>query len=406
MKGTFGQFLRDAWLPVCGSIALGTLLVGCGDKTDPKAVGLDELKFANGAKVMDLGNGSVKLMWNGMNNEEKFEGYNIYGAKDTDGALSKLEGQTIKLLDDKGEPDAAGKATLQKMNYNGKDWETAGAASDAAGDLQVVPYWKNGTAEDPVLPSCRPGAADTTGMAQCAVLAAEGTTGDFNGIAWFQIDGLKVGTTYCFTVLAAMDSGKSVAQTTSEVRCVTPKSMVKSTGLKPTADSNKATNTLDIETVRTACGTTGGTACGELKAVEADVTAANDQNCGNGNKDATAKSTTVLQEVCVDSFSGQTLFTAGQFSGVQDLGYYTNGFADMMLPTAPALSAFGTVQNKEGYSVAGQSVPLEDKHIYVIAHGQNKDTKSFMYDYVYVTFSADKTSFDAEWRLSNKADAR
>ena len=114
MNVTGSRVFRSAWRPVIGVLALGSALFGCDKATDPAPVALDELKFAFGLKILDQGNGAVRLKWTGVNNEEDFSGYNIYGAKDNS-AITALEGKSIKLLDDKGDVDATGKAALGKM---------------------------------------------------------------------------------------------------------------------------------------------------------------------------------------------------------------------------------------------------------------------------------------------------
>jgi hypothetical protein len=392
-------------MPLVGALALGTLAVGCGSSTDPDAVGLDELKFASGLKVVDQGGGTVRLMWNGVNNEDDFSGYNVYGVKNS-ADVAKLEGSSIELLDDKGEPTADGKATLQLMNFNGTDFETAGAANDAAGDLQVVPYYAKAEGEDPVLPSCIPAENAGDGV-ECKTTDAEGAKGTFNGLTWFDVTGLKVDGQYCFTVLPTLDSGKKVAMTTSEVRCVYPRSKMAIDGM---TDKTK-TLALDFKAIRAACGADGKGCEGDVIDISTDggiaLTDTRAISCGVTYKADGSVDKATVQALCLEHFSGKPNFTAGKNTGVQDLGWYPGGFNDATVPAVPALGSFSNLQNKDGYSVAGQSLPIEDEHIYAIAHGE-EGTDSFYYHLIYVSGlekSEEASEFKMDVRVAGKADA-
>ena len=82
---------------------------------------------------------------------------------------------------------------------------------------------------------------------------------------------------------------------------------------------------------------------------------------------------------------------------------------DASLPKAPALVKLDGLQNKDGYSTSGQSLPIEDKHVYVIANASADDATKFYYHYIYVTgFTNDlneKATFKMEVRVANKLDA-
>jgi hypothetical protein len=93
---------------------------------------------------------------------------------------------------------------------------------------------------------------------------------------------------------------------------------------------------------------------------------------------------------------------------VQDLGWYPKGFNDASMPAVPALGTFSELQNKDGYSVQGQSLPIEDEHIYAIAYGEDGNEK-FYYHLVYVkglTVSATEATFEMEVSVAGKVDAR
>lgn len=385
------RMFRSAWRPVVGALALGSLIIGCDKATDPAPVALDELKFAFGLKILDQGNGAVRLKWTGVNNEEDFSGYNIYGAKDNT-TVAALEGKAIKLLDDKGDVDEAGKATLGKMGYNGKDWETAGPATNEKGDFAVYPYYKLKNGEDAILPSCLPsGTAGTDGV-ECKTLTAEGNTGSVNGPTYFDVTGLKIGSNYCFTVLATLKSGKKAAPATSEVRCIVPRASVAPTGSFTWKRLEHAT--LDLAALRTACGTSPGATC----TLTAPATKAESNSSCTGN-----------QSLCLHYFQGGIpYFTASSYSGIQDLGYYENGFNDATLPKIPKI-AMGTIQNIDGYSLKGQSVPVIANHLYVVADGEKDNSTSFYYHLIFVKSLANSTSTETatgtlEMRISNKID--
>lgn len=414
----FGKLLRSVFAPVLGVAAMGVLLTGCGDATDPTAVGLDELKFSNGLNIVDQGNGTIRLYWSGSNNEDDFSGYNIYGKKADEAFVAANEGKAVKLLDDKGEEDATGKALLGTMGYNGTDWETAGPSTNPDGDFSVYPYYTTKTGEDAVLPSCMPNKNEGADSV-CTPLTAEGGASHiFNGVTQIDLKGLKIGGTYCFTTLATLDDGKKVAQTTSEVRCVVPRASVDATATASGSPGTKKAFALDLEALRKACGETGGTACGTL-AVDKDLRATpataftDDTDAFMADEDTKGCNTTTPYALCVEYFSGKANFTAGKATGIQDLGFYPGGFQDDTLPSSPKLSKFGELQNKDGFSVSGQSLPIEANHVYVVANATDitvTEPSSFYYHYIYVgEITNDQTtgaaSFPITVRVSNKADS-
>lgn len=384
------RMFRSAWRPVVGALALGSLIIGCDKATDPAPVALDELKFAFGLKILDQGNGSVRLKWTGVNNEEDFSGYNIYGAKDNT-TVAALEGKAIKLLDDKGDVDEAGKATLGKMGYNGKDWETAGPATNEKGDFAVYPYYKLKNGEDAILPSCLPsGTAGTDGV-ECKTLTAEGNTGSVNGQTYFDVTGLKIGSNYCFTVLATLKSGKKAAPATSEVRCIVPRASVTPTAALSFEENKHLPLALDV--LRKECGTAAGSSC---KLTPGSLVNEKNLNC-DGN-----------QSICLNYFNDQPFFTASSYSGIQDLGYYELGLKDPTFPKVPKIS-LGKIQNLDGYSLKGQSIPVVADHIYAVADGEQENPSSFYYHLIYVksvsnNAASSTANATVEIRVSNKID--
>jgi hypothetical protein len=389
------------------SLTVGLTLASCGDDKDsPESVDIEELKFAGGLRISDLGGGKAQLKWRAMNNEDDFSGYNIYGGKDSGGNLEANEGKTVQLLTDKGDAVEEGRKYLANMSYNGTDWETAGTAeSDKTEEIKFLPYYAGKNKKDkPLVPSCRP----VSGV--CVPLTADtedDESAKANGEVTFEVSGLKAGSTYCFTVLSTLDEGEKVAQTTSEIRCITPRTTVTGETYAEVGSDQGGTGTtidrnisVDLEEIRKSC------ADGTCKTVAA-TSAVVGSFC---NKDTT-------KAFCIEfNGAGDLLITAGKNTGIQDLGYYASGLSSTDLPPAPKLSSFTELQNKDGYSVSGQSLPLEKNRVYVIANGIG-GTTSFYYHWLYVSdvtasgggsFGSSTTAATVKYtlRVSNKADER
>ena len=95
---------------IAAALALG--LGACGDdESSPEAISADDLNGPGGLRLTDDGGGTVTLWWVGQNNEDDFEGYNVYGMYDEEGDLTadEQEGKAVELLDQEGNPVAAAK---------------------------------------------------------------------------------------------------------------------------------------------------------------------------------------------------------------------------------------------------------------------------------------------------------
>ena len=386
---------------VCATgVLTGALLFGCGDdKASPEAVDIEELKFASGLTITDLGNGTVQLSWLGTNNEDDFSGYNIYGAKTTTGSeIQAKEGQTIQLLNDTGDPIEAGRALLAQMSYNGTDWESVGTVESDDDDdkFKFFPYYVNKNEDDePIVPSCTPSGEN------CAVSDADtdfDAVASVNGRQTLQLAGLVPGGLYCFTVLSTLDEGNNVAQTTSEVECVAPRHKIETTFVVDSNEIGGDTSTgrnmrIDLKAVREAC------AAGTCTFTGTEIASGNFCNGDN-----------TTEALCIENVNGSPNFTAGLNAGVQDLGYYTSGHASSDLPTAPALQSINTLQNVDGYSLAFQSVFSVADHIYVVAEPVPDGTTSFYYHWFYISSIASegttKHTYTMDIRISTLADER
>lgn len=403
MKNTVKKTFWKACVPIVGLALIGFGFFGCGKADDPNAVTVSDLKYPASLTILDEGNGNVKLSWVGLNNEKDFDGYNIYGMKGTATDLGVVEGTALKLLDEKGEAVAASKAVLQKFNYDPTDGyklEKVGTKTDADKEFSYFPiHTKSG--EDPLLPTCKPASG------QCVATTAANlgkTIGDLasmapNGAVYYSVTGLIPGSSYCFFVLSSMDKGKKVSQTSSPVACVVPRYSVTATNIAANKSASPtATRALDLKALRTACAAGN---CGTVALVahtQGGTAAAATDWCDKTSDQA------LCFEVA-NATLGIPNITAGKNSAIQDLGYYANGFADEKFPAKlPALSTWSAdLQNLDGYSLSGQSIPLYKNRVYVIATDETTTSGNptqFYYHLLWVTSVSDN-NVNFELRLSN-----
>lgn len=409
MKGSVRLF-RETWKPVLGATALGLFLVGCGDKeSNPEAVTVDELKYPGNLVIKDQGNGAAVLWWSGANNEEKFDGYNVYGMIGKAADLGVTDGTALELLDDKGEASEAAKTVLGNFNYGVDTKLTAKAEAkndDGEVEFSALPI-HTGAADARLLPTCKP-QAGVCGMttAENKDKTAEDPTYAVNGAVKFTVpDPMVVGNSYCFLVLSSMDGGQTVSQTSSNVECFVPKYKAAFNITNPAAGASAK---FDLAAYLTACAASG-TCPADPATGTATLAATTDAD----------KAQSAGPLYIRTSNSGLVTFVAGKNSAIIDLGFYANGFDDATLPAAaPKLvldtDVFGTgdaespIFNEGGYSLAGQSLPVEKNHMYVIAVGDSAATAAvttFNYHWVYV--SGDVTAGTAtavEMRLSKTAE--
>lgn len=429
MKRVFCQRLPIT-APIFGLAFAAIVSVGCSDSSsDPSPVSVDELKGPGKLTISDEGDGKIKLKWTGSNNEDDFDGYNIYGRKAataghpaTIGGLS--EGSALQLLDNEGEAIAAAKSTLLEFNYNPSNGlglaapladnnTQLGIQSSGSKDeekFEALPIHQlNGTGEDAkrLLPTCK---NDGTGNCVNTTADNEGQTVEdnnsryaVNGPISYSLSGLKVGSTYCFLVLSTFDRGEKVSQSSSNLACITPK-FAKTATLTLPETGNIAFPKLDLSSWIAACGTGSNlNSCPEVAAYYA----ADSKIGGHIAEDAGP----VYVEY--DSNVGQ-VFVAGKNSAIADLGYYADGFADSKLPAkAPKLTLDSNpisdtnnapILNQGGYSIAGQSIILAKNHVYVFAVGDAKATtlpNKFHYVWAYIK---DKDAGTVEFRLPKDAE--
>lgn len=377
---------------ICGA---SLTIFSCGNVSDPDPVKQDELKRPSDLRIIDSGNGAVTLSWAGTNNEDNFDGYNIFGMKGTDATLGTTEGNAIELLDAAGKVDATAKAILQKFNYNtetGKAFNEAGAKVDADKEISYLPRHNLSADLKPLLPSCRPVSTGTCD--EISVAKPNPGSATLNGRTTFAVTGLTVGERYCFFIMSSMKEGKKTSASSSEVVCTVPK--YKLTVQLNTTSGQKSTG-INLESIRAACA--AGT-CTDLSTFGYTTIITGTDTL------ATAASE---QPLYLENFSSNFYFTSGASSGITDMGYYANGFDDeTLIDVANAYSpdTANTVQRPVGYTLEGESFRLEvGKHVYVVARKEVGTTK-YYYDWIYIssaTLTPD-TVFTAEFRLSKSSD--
>jgi hypothetical protein len=385
MKGTRVKFLRVA-LPLASVVALGLLTTACGDKSsDPDAVTVDELKYPGDLRIRDNGNGAVSLYWRAANNESDFDGFNVYGMNNSP-SLGVTEGKALQLLGTDGEANADAKTTLSKFNFDPKEgkFEKAGSQTNADGEaefsaLPIHSLDTDGTTR--LLPTCKPssGTCAPTTAATLGKSVGDDATLAVNGVVSYDVSKvgtLTVGNEYCFLVLSSMDKGQKVSQTSSNAACVTPK--YKTAFSLPASET--AYKLFDLTKWLASCTAAAGCA-------DPSTTFITDNGGTTGHKASDAgdvfleKSATMI---------------AGKGNAIADLGYYANGFSDDALPPKAPVAKIDTnvydsgsgsadtpVYNV-GYSLAGQSVPLVTKHMYVFAIA-DATGGTFHYYWMYVS---------------------
>lgn len=399
------------WL---GLLALGTVMAACGDKTtNPDAVTVDKLKGPGKLAIRDDGDGTVVLSWSGANNEDDFDGYNVYGVK----GMPKSEGGTldverhkaIELLDDKGEKSTAAEATLGQFNYapaTGLEL-AAPPALQLAGEtpefsaLPIHTLDADGTTK--LLPTCK--AKD--GECTMTTAANKDTTAKdpnyaVNGRVEFTVPKtLLVGETYCFFVMSSMNNGEKVSQTSTNVECVTPRYKLDLSLTMPT--TNTAAKLFDLRAILATCTTT----C-DATAAATKITTTTDGGAHNASDTG---------PVYIEFASNTTGFVPTNGVAINDLGYYADGFEDATLPKEAPTLVLGTTPiggsgdnstapsfNGGGYSLAGQTVPLVANHIYVFAVSPATATvpPTFNYHWLYVTAATTATA-SVKMRLTKVA---
>lgn len=421
-----GKWLRVR-APLFGALALGVfggVVSGCSDSaSSPDAVTVSELKYPGDLVIWDKGDGKVVLEWSGANNEEDFDGYNVYGMKGTAGTLGVTEGVALELLDDKGEKNPATDAILANFNYDpattkleakGTAIALAETEDSDAPEFSYLPI-HTGPADARLLPTCKP-AAGTCTMTNAANQDATASNATYavNGRVKFEVpETLKVGDSYCFFVLSSMDAGETVSQTTSNVQCVVPKySIGFNLPIPAGADDPKH---FDLRTYIAACEASTTGKCAAPAAPVLDAAA------DSTNNPTAAKSHTAADPMPIyieTSTTGAVGFVAGSKTAINDLGYYEKGFDDVTLPKgAPVLvlddttiggtgvNADAPAFNGGGYSIAGQTVPLVAGHVYVFGVGSATATGAgpYFYHWLYVKSAPAGGNAAVEMRLTKKA---
>ncbi len=404
-------FQSGRTLCMCAAaLASVATFTGCGDASDPDPVTIEKLKAPGDLKIRDDGDGAVTLMWAGANNEEDFDGYNVYGMKGSAADLGVTEGKSLELIGSDGEAIEASKAILAKFNYGpATGLASAAPAKDADDkDISALPI-HTVDEDDPLLPTCKHDGTSAEGTRGKCVNTipdnfgtavedgADGAKVALTGTIEYGVSGLTPGESYCFLVLSSMDKGKKVSAQSSNVACVRPRFKATATINAPNGASEH--QLLNLKSWVTSCTTT----CSAPSSTDLKVDAP-----GNG----TTHGPTDPGPLYIEHLSGGAVaMVAGKYTGIHTVGYRANGFASEDIPQAPSLS-IGTTFNNSGYSLAGQSVRIEPKTLYVIAVGDPEATSTpakFTYQYLYVNdvpTAAGGTTFSVEFRLTKNEDQR
>jgi hypothetical protein len=342
------------------------------------------------------------LWWNGANNEDDFDGYNVYGMKGKAADFGLEAGNSLQLLDAEGAAIQASRDKLALFNYDpAKGLNEVGVAVAEEGadapEFSAFPIHTKDTDADktPLLPTCKndgAGKCVNTTKANLGKSAEDDGKIATNGPISYTITGLTVGTSYCFLVLSSIDAGQKVSAASSNFECIVP-NYSGSFALDLPFGSTANNRAWYLDKYRDACEAS--------KACVAPVTTTEYKVDGG---DHYANDT---DEVYVEYSSTGAGFVAGKNSGIADLGYYAGGFSDSSLPkTAPTLvidsdtydtggSVQGPIFNEGGYSIAGQTVKLSKNHVYIIAVGDSAATgpvTEFLYFWIWIEGDVTTTS--------------
>lgn len=424
---TFSQ-CHSLWLALCASWCLSA----CGgDSNDPDVITRDDLKSPGGLQLIDQGNGTVELRWFTSNYEDDFEGYNIYGAAISAAEMSDLgliAGEPIQLLDNNGDAIEGAKSILARFTYESSNENALpGAADNENPDttetdelkFSAFPYHKLRTANSqPNLPTCKPNIANTAGS--CVFLGSskeETDADDITSVGELSFtfppdnatssadDLLTIGQNYCFFIFAVQDEGKEISQSSTNVACIVPK--------------YKATISTALTDANPYVGPQGDDSNNGLEAFRASCAS---DSCSTWSMVARASqlNTTNFTNIAFsfESYGGDvSYFVSGNNAAILPLGYFANGFSDSNFiaqidaATALDLQSPTATKNPGGYSIEGQSVPIYESHIYVLASGDQsvEDPTSFYYDWFYVSAldcDARPCSIEFDVLLSKNPDVR
>ena len=383
---------------------------GCGKDSTSTPVTIDDLKYPGSLALQDQGSGNVVLTWTAANNEKDFIGFNLYGMRTTDTSsgthadLGVTEGKAIEVLGDGDEPSAAAVALINKFDFDPTaktPFEAAGTppakaattTTDATAKttteaplINARPISTIGADGKPIYPSCQ--ASGTT--CTLTTLANAATATPANGAITFDLstlaDGkgkLTIGSTYCFFVLSAMKGGAKVSAVTSSVSCITPKNATSFKYQLPAAIINS--QAFDLLGWLKTCS--GGTCS------DPTVTASLYFKDDTGSKSNGYHGTSDTGSLYFESPTSGPTIVAGKNNGILDLGYYADGFSDPNLsPVAPTFTLdSAAIINGGGYSLAGQSVPLLARHMYIVATADGSATTvptKFNYNWLYINSDA------------------
>lgn len=375
-------------------------VTSCGDDDNPDAVDVKNLKYADGLRIVDNGDGSVTLNWNASNFEKDFEGYNVYGAKMSDADIKALAGQglekgvPLQLLNDEGDPRNESKAILAKMNYDPSkpfqlqadgaeeaSTESSSTEKEEEPKFSFRPIHQKNAEGEAILPTCYPSKTETA-MYTCTNYTADNVdsvkkeaSGELSahGSVSYTVSDLEYDSQYCFLVFAVQDSGKEISQTSTNFECIRPK--------------YKYSGVLDIASDQELLIAEFAKKCKEDKACP-------DSFAGEYVDTGSTPGSNAKGDLYIDEFSPVSTFTPGLEGrcGIKDLGYRPAGFNDPEIPTeAPTflneVGLDGKIQNSNGYSARGMSIIIRPNFMYILACTDEKNSKKAYYHWIHVNQS-------------------
>ncbi len=362
-----------AW---CLSLAAASALWACGDdSSNPEIITDESFRSPSGFEIRDLGDGKLELSWVVKNapSDTDYDGFNIYGVRRSAADIGLDHGSTLQLLDAQGEPIETAKTALQKMNFNLESPFTPGDDNpvDEDGESLFVffPIYSAVDEESkPLLPTCQPNGSGVCSPVTAAAEDLEDAVREsaFNSRISYTIDaGVKVGEEHCFLVLTSSDQGQGVSRASSEFACITPR--YKSTASLTVGTLN---DTCTLDSVTLPCNSMDiGIGLDFIDECKADSACAAATLSEGATKLAAIDST---GSAYFELFNGRLWFVAGSGVAINDLGIVRESFDNSTLyknGVLPRLEApiLSTLMNKGGFSLPGESIPVLEDHMYLIA---------------------------------------
>ena len=367
---------------------------GCeGEKDDPDIVDRADLKSPGALDIVDLGAGKVQLRWFTANQEDDFEGYNIYGASGTATELGVTEGSPMQLLDNSGEPKETTKEILANFTYRSDNANALpGVADNAEGvyeqgekKFSAFPYHKVRTAtKEPNLPTCKPNINSQKGICVGLGTAKEETDAssiNSNGVLIYDFpEILTIGHSYCFFIFSVQDEGSEISQSSTNVACIIPRYQVAGNFTYTVANASSEYFLFDIRALRVECTTS----CPEALAISSD-----------GTSELASGQTNETNPLQFENYGASSIINlvSGQKTVVRWMGKFIGGFQDPLFVSSVAQAPSlvydsNNIKHGGGYVPQFQSIPLAQYDMFAVAVNDPTstatETQDFYYDWIWI----------------------